>query len=108
MLSVADYQKKYDELLERRQASKSDESMSSTEKQRIADEFAVARKELRAASKVAMARASGATAKANAARATTALGSTTAQGSAAQGSTAQGSTAQESTAQPTPTAHNAL
>ena len=54
MPSIADYQKKYDEISEIRQAAKKDFSMSNAEKRRIAQEYEAARKELRAASKAAM------------------------------------------------------
>lgn len=57
MPSVADYQKKYDEISEIRQAAKKDFSMSNAEKRKIAEEYKAVGDELRAASKAAMASA---------------------------------------------------
>lgn len=56
-LSVADYQKKFDEVSAIREAAKSDWSMSNDRKQQIAEEFDAARRDLRAASRAAMASA---------------------------------------------------
>lgn len=57
MLSVADYQKKYDEISAIRQAAKSDWTISNARKREIAHEYQAAYKELRAASAAAMAAA---------------------------------------------------
>ena len=58
MPSVAEHQKKFDEISEIRQAAKKDFSLSNAKKREIAEEYAAARHELRAASKAAMASAS--------------------------------------------------
>ncbi|KAJ2971346.1 hypothetical protein NQ176_g7740 [Zarea fungicola] len=55
MPSVAEYQQKYDEISEIRQAAKSDFSISNAGKREIAEQFTAARNDLRAASKAAMA-----------------------------------------------------
>lgn len=57
MLSVADYQKKFDEISEIRQAAKNDYTISNARKREIAEEFSAARKDLHAASAAAMATA---------------------------------------------------
>ena len=53
MPSVAEYQKKYDEICEIREATKKDFSMSNADKRKIAREYSIARQELKAASKAA-------------------------------------------------------
>jgi hypothetical protein len=60
MLSVAEYQKKFDEISAIRQAAKNDYSMSNAKKREIAEEYRAAAKELRAASAAAMASAASA------------------------------------------------
>lgn len=55
MPSVAEYQQKYDEISEIRQAAKTDFSMSNAKKREIAEQFTAARNDLRAASRAAMA-----------------------------------------------------
>ncbi|EJP66483.1 protein kinase domain protein [Beauveria bassiana ARSEF 2860] len=55
MLSVAEYQSKYDEISEIRLAAKKDFSMSNAKKREISQQFKAARDDLRAASKAAMA-----------------------------------------------------
>ncbi|KAF7543398.1 hypothetical protein G7046_g10008 [Stylonectria norvegica] len=53
-LSVADYQRKFDEISAIREAAKVDGSISNNEKRQIAEEFNAARCDLRAASQAAM------------------------------------------------------
>lgn len=54
MLSVADYQAKFDEISAIRQAAKSDFSISNARKREIAEEYAAAAKDLRDASAAAI------------------------------------------------------
>jgi hypothetical protein len=54
MPSIAEYQQKYDEISEIRQAAKKDFSISNAKKREIAEEYKTAANELRAASKAAM------------------------------------------------------
>ncbi|KAM3426035.1 hypothetical protein NHJ13734_009712 [Beauveria thailandica] len=55
MPSVAEYQQKYDEISEIRQAAKKDFSMSNAKKREIAEQYKAAANDLRAASRAAMA-----------------------------------------------------
>ncbi|KAK2601560.1 hypothetical protein QQS21_004878 [Conoideocrella luteorostrata] len=62
MLSVTEYQQKYDEISAIRDAAKSDYTLSNARKREIAREYTAARKDLMAASKAAMAAAAQASA----------------------------------------------
>lgn len=55
MLDITEYQRKYDEISEIRQAAKSDWTISNARKREIAEQYKTAFYELRAASKAAMA-----------------------------------------------------
>ncbi|KAM3456843.1 hypothetical protein MY3296_001501 [Beauveria thailandica] len=55
MLSVAEYQSRYDEISELRRAAKKDFSMSNAKKREISEQFKAAHEDLRVASKADMA-----------------------------------------------------